>query len=67
VAEFRAGVRDTSVTHAVVRRRLRRHALCGAGPIKLILLDAFDPSSYSSCLDCARLVDTQGNRDATSN
>jgi len=51
-----AGVRKDGVTHAVVRRRLRRHALCGAGPINLVLPFTFNATDRTVCRDCSRLV-----------
>ena len=53
---MRGGVIQDSVLHAVVRRRLQRHALCGAGRIRLVLLSEFRAEDHSSCKECSKLV-----------
>ena len=52
---MRPGVIADGVQHAVVRRRLRRHALCGAGRIRLVLPGVFRPGDHAACASCARL------------
>ena len=56
VKDYKVGVQADGRRHASVRRLLRRHALCGAGPIIIKLDGWFDPEDLVACRKCAELV-----------